>query len=119
MSLDDCHDWIDSEILRDRWFRRRWPQVNHVHLSTGRVHAYGAYDAAIQTGHLVLPEWAGRMTVAHEMAHVCTEAQSGWLTVAAHGPEWIGHYLALTGRYLGGLIRVTLEDNLRYCGVKF
>ena len=118
MQREDCADWIASEMLRDRWFRRHWPQVRAVQVDAGKAHAYGSYDWVVETGHLVLPEWAGRMTVAHEMAHVCSEAEFGWLTVAAHGPEWSRHYLTLTNRYIGLAVGKTLEANMVQCGVR-
>lgn len=117
LSQEECYEWVRTEVLRDRWFRRRWPHVRHVQVDKGKVYAYGSYDWVAETGHIVLPDWAGEMTVAHELAHVCTEATHGWLRVAAHGTEWAAMYLALAERYVGKDVSAALHGHLRDCGV--
>lgn len=119
-SLADLQEWVDAEILTDQWFRRRWPDVRHIELESGKANAYGAYDYTISTARIQLPRWAQhRMIVLHELAHVCTWTKEGWMSVADHGPEWACTYLDLIARYLGHRAYRRLESSFETNDVRF
>jgi putative metallohydrolase (TIGR04338 family) len=86
-------------------------------MDAGKQYAYGSFDHVVQTGHLVMPDWAGQLTVLHELAHVCVEAEHGWLNVASHGEQWASVYLRLVERHLGPKIAEALRTCFAACRV--
>ena len=108
ISLDECRKFA-AKVCRANHF--------HVDVTDGRGRrtpcAY-SYRICLPTGSRT------RAIVLHELAH-CMVQQSfhwSWITVAAHGPEFMRVYMWLLQRYHQQSLR-TLRATAKLCRVKY
>lgn len=94
-----------QRINESAWYRARWAtRITPVVKRGGSGYGY-------TTGRLTLPLFARtKLSILHEVAHAVLGANA---TVAPHGPEFCGIYLALVGHFMGADTKRRLREAMR------
>lgn len=103
-----------------RRFVRKLARIWRVPMPTMRFLRRGVKEWSSMTGPLMVVNYdhCNEAILAHEMAHYVTDSNYDVLTIAAHGPEFVGVYLEML---LEAQVapRVALEASLRDKGIKW
>ena len=98
LNIHSLRAWVDG-ITSSDWWRQRYPGVHSVEVKDGRRRRRACGWREGTRGTISLPRRSRQQSsILHELAHVVINN-----TVAAHGPMFVQHYLALVDMWIGEL----------------
>lgn len=108
--ISNCQRYVD-EVLRSRWWKIRYPHIEHVLVRSGRGQSAIATPGPFT---IALPRaMRTDRTMLHELCHFATPWRH-----ASHGPEFARIYLQLVRRFIGARSARSLRGAFQIFGVR-